>query len=196
MNSKIKENYQLNSILDIYEAGSNQTTDTALNYYINHNVIPDGVILSDKVIPVNGMHSIKNALLYDKNTSIENLEYSPLYSYSYYNLKPNSYNFYKLISAKDIDYENAYLKYAHLSNNYNEPIDYYELSAKEQTNTINEIEKTNSSYIFDREITSHINNSYDLLNIVDYLLLKFKGLNFLMEVIKNQRTILKQINEQ
>lgn len=193
MNNTINENYQLNSILDIYEGNSNQNTNTALDYYINHNVIPNGIVFSDKISPVGGMHAITNTYYYEKNNEFANSEFTPLLAYSYFKLDSNSRNFYKLISAKDIDFENAYLKYATQIHGYKEPIEYYELNYVEGNNSITKEEKSESSYIFNREITSHINNSYDLLNVVDYLLNRVNALNFLMRMIKEQKVVTNKI---
>lgn len=207
-NIKINEDYQLNSIIDIYQ-GNNQNKATALDYYINHNIIKNGIVLSDKVSPVNGMHSIKNTYQYaDPNeydsthelpsNTIYNDFYPLLSSYSYFNTTYSSKDLYKLISAKDIDFENAYLKYANQTHNYHEPINYYDLKYDivydDITNSYSYIytenEVNNSEYIFDREISPYINNSYDLLNIVDYLFNRVNALNFLMREIKNQKAVI------
>lgn len=207
-NIKINEDYQLNSIIDIYQ-GNNQNKASALNYYINHNIIKNGIALSDKVSPVNGMHSIKNTYQFvDPNeydsthelpsNNIYNDFYPLLSSYSYFNTTHTSKDLYKLISAKDIDFENAYLKYANQTHNYHEPINYYdlryEINYDETTNSYSYIysekEVNDSQYVFDREISPYINNSYDLLNIVDYLLNRVNALNFLMRKIKDQKAVI------
>ena len=206
-NITIKEDYQLNSILDIYQ-GNNQSKATALDYYINHNIIKNGVVLSDKVSPINGMHSIKNTYQYtdpneydsthefNSNTLYNNF-YPLLSSYSYFNTNYGSKDLYKLISAKDIDFENAYLKYANQMHDYHEPINYYELKNEwdeiSHTYVFSENEINDSQYIFDREISPYINNSYDLLNVVDFLLNRVNALNFLMRVIKDQKAVINTI---
>ena len=199
MNNNIKETYQLNSILDIYEGRKhNQTTASAAQYYINHNTIPDGIVFSDKASPVNGMHKISNAYYYIENndydcvdTSTNHLDQRP-YSRFYPLLMTddNKYNEnnYKLLSAKDIDFENAYLKYANITHKYNDPIEYHELSINSDGGIEANLKKT-YDFIFGREITPYINNSYDLLNIVDFLLNRINCLNFLMDVIKTQKNI-------
>ena len=207
-NIKIKEDYQLNSILDIYQ-GNNQNKATALDYYTNHNIIKNGIVLPDKVSPVNGMHSIKNTYQFtDPNeydsthelpsNNLYNDFYPLLSTYSYFNILYNSKDLYKLISAKDIDFENAYLKYANQTHNYHEPMNYYELKYEvkydEMSNSysyiFSENEINDSQYIFDREISPYINNSYDLLNIVDFLLNRVNALNCLMRKIKDQKAVI------
>lgn len=193
--NNIFENYQLNSILDIY-GGNKQNIDTATQYYIMHNNIPNGIVLSDKVVPVNNMHSISNTYYYyeDNDYDIKNMDYPDPRPYSKYCplliSYENSYYIkdkYKLISAKDIDYENAYLKYANQTHNYNEPISYYTLS--KNNDIISVEENTTYDYIFGREITPYINHTYDLLNIIDFLFNRVNCLNFLLDVIKKQKNI-------
>ena len=116
--NNIKNQYQLNAILDIYNGHSNfQTTNSALQYYIDHNSIPNSVELSDKVKPVNSMHKISYAHYYtDDNKYDYELNFYPLLLS--YHIPEYVTNNYKLISAKDIDFENAYLKYAEPSYDY------------------------------------------------------------------------------
>ena len=194
MNNEIQETWQLNSILDLYEGkNNNQTVNTAKNYYINHNSIKNGVILSDKMTPVNGMHKISNAYYYyDNNDYLIDDPYSNKPYSKFYPIllnDPDNYveNNYKILSGKDIDFENAYLKYANQTHDYHAPLEYYELSIND--GKIQHKEIINEDYIFDREITPYINNTYDLLNIVDYLCNRINCLNFLLDVIKEQKSI-------
>jgi len=214
MNNVIQDTWQLNSILDLYNGReNNQNINTAKEYYINHNTIQDGIELSTKISPANGMHKISNAYYYYpgndfrmKNTiSLENYipysKYYPLlisydlsndpsflsytYDLSYCHYNPE--NYYKLISAKDIDFENAYLKYAAQTPDYHAPLKYHEYMMVDDEPQW--IEQTNDTYIFNREITPYINNTYDLLNIVDYLCNRVNCLNFLLKVVKEQKVV-------
>jgi len=194
-NISIKEDYQLNSILDIYQA-VNQTKQTALDYYINHNIIKNGIVLSDKISPINGMHSIKNTYQYDiENNYDEAFSFYPLLTYSYFNTSSEGKNFYKLISAKDIDYENAYLKYATQIHDYHEPIKYYDLELSYDMSYYTGNEISESTYIFDREVSPYINNTYDLLNVVDYLCNRINALNFLMDKIKKEKVVINTVKK-
>lgn len=194
MDNTITEKYQLNSILDIYGGKENgQTINTANKYYINHNIVNNGIVLADKIIPVNNMHKISNAYIYDQNNSYDNIsnynnEFNKFYPLlinkeNYYSTKNN----YKLISAKDIDFENAYLKYATIQTHFNEPLSYYDLSINSNGEIVAE-QKFSYSY-FDREISPYINNSYDLLNIIDYLFNRINNLNNLLKIVKEQKNI-------
>lgn len=194
-NISIKEDYQLNSILDIYQA-VNQTKQTALDYYINHNIIKNGIVLSDKISPINGMHSIKNTYQYNvENNYDEAFSFYPLLTHSYFNTSSEGKNFYKLISAKDIDYENAYLKYATQIHDYHEPIKYYDLELSYDMSYYTGNEISESTYIFDREISPYINNTYDLLNVVDYLCNRINALNFLMDKIKKEKVVINTVKK-
>ena len=188
MNNNISENYQLNSILDIYNGRDNgNTTNNAFQYYIDHNSIPNGITVSDKLIPINGIHKISYANYYDKNNDFNTTyNYYPLLINIENNIATN--NNYKLISFKDIDFENAYLKYANQKQPYNEGINYYELHINDDNQVVPEIQTT-YTYVFGREISPYINNSYDLLNIVDYLLNRVNCLNFLLDIVKKQKNI-------
>jgi len=195
MDNIIKDKYQLNSILDIYGGReNNQTVNSAAQYYINHNSILNGVELSDKIIPINGIHKISNSYYYvedndyDSNMGSNNLfnKFYPILSTYDTNYNENNY---KLMSAKDIDFENAYLKYAQPSYDYDEPISYYQLSIDENSNLEIEECTTGYTYSFGRGVTSYINHTYDLLNTIDYLLNRVNCLNFLISVIKEQKNI-------
>ena len=194
MDNKIKDKYQLNSILDIYGGNeNNQTIESVAQYYINHNSIPNGVELSDRIVPVGGIHAISNTYYYVENNDYdgkgENQKYRKFYPLlSSYNTNYIENN-YKLISAKDIDFENAYLKYAQPSYDYDEPITYHHLSIDNQGNLQVEECNTGDAYSFNRGISQYINNTYDLLNIVDYLLNRVNCLNFLIEIVKEQKNV-------
>ena len=198
MNNKL-EKYQLNSILAIYDGyKNNQTTETAAQYYITHNSIPNGVVLSDKMVPVNGLHTISYAYYYVEDNDYDTTDnMSKPYSHYYPLLLSyeNQYveNNYKLISAKDIDFENAHLKYANQKQKYNEPFEYHEVTIN-SNNVIEAIPKTCSTYIFGREISPYVNNSYDLLNIIDYLFNRFNCLSYVLNIIKGQKNVM-QINK-
>lgn len=201
MNNTIKETWQLNSILDIYNGKeNNQNIGSAEKYYLEHNSIPNGVILSDKITPINGIHKISNAYYYfEENDYLvkpeENnrLPYSKFYpiliTYDTNHIENN----YKLLSAKDIDYENAYLKYAKQKHNYHDPIEFYELSL-DQNGQLSPNHQIDYTYVFDREITPYINNSYDLLNVVDYLFNRINCLSYLLNIIKDQKNISDNLN--
>ena len=198
MDNIIKDKYQLNTILDIYGGrDNNQTTYNAFQYYINHNNLPNSVQLSDRVIPVNGMHAITNTYYYfpgnnygDELGGNSDSPYCYFYPILSYNFEDNVINNnYKLISAKDIDFENAYLKYAKPSYNYDDPISYYDLSLDDNGKLVVKECNTGYTYSFNRDISPYINNSYDLLNIVDYLLNRVNCLNFLIEIIKEQKNV-------
>ena len=93
------------------------------------------------------------------------------------------------MNIQNIDFENAYLKYAKPSYNYDEPISYYDLSLDDNGKLVVKECNTGYTYSFNRDISPYINNSYDLLNIVDYLLNRVNCLNFLIEIIKEQKNV-------
>ena len=194
MNNETLDTWQLNSILDLYGGKDNgQNINTAKEYYINHNSIKNGVVLSDKMTPVNGMHKISNAYYYYDNNDYHindpnsNKPYSKFYPILLNDENNYVENNYKILSGKDIDFENAYLKYANQTHDYHSPIQYHELSIT--NGVLHAEEKTNEDYIFDREIIPYVNNTYDLLNIVDYLCNRVNCLNFLLDVIKEQKNV-------
>lgn len=196
------DNYQKASILQIY--GDNINTNQlslAENYYIQHSTILNGIEVADKITPINSAHSINNII--DESTfntiNKDNLSYTPLLVKNYHK---NVDKLYKLISAKDIDYENAYLKYvSNQISEYKNPITYLELIPIKENDKIVDfdiIEKQTYSYLFTRGITSYMNNTYDFVNILDYLLNRYNALKFLMTTIRAQRDLVdtKKLNEQ
>ena len=108
--------------------------------------------------------------------------------------------YFKILNEKDIDWENAYLKY---SGDYQtcEPekkIEYVELSTTLNGDKIqlNSTPKENNEYLFKRGITSYVNSTYELLNIIDYLLARIKALYFLYDVVKNQSIVMNNYKDQ
>lgn len=185
---------QKHSICDIY--GNQKYIDNAENFYQNHNVILGGIEIGDKLSTVNNIHNIQGSYvdyesdIYFKkpNEYPNDFEYTPLMSIPetlYIN------NNHKLISSKDIDYENAYLKYAaNQISEYKNPISYTDMYMDENTHELVINSYTTSSYIFDREITPYINNTYDLINIVDYLFNRVNCFYFLLGYVKKQNNLL------
>lgn len=185
---------QKHSICDIY--GNQRYIDNAENFYQNHNIILGGIEIGDKLCTVNNIHNIQCSYVdYESDENFKrtheypkDLENTPLMSIPetlYIN------NNYKLISAKDIDYENAYLKYAsNQISEYREGITYTDMNIDEETNELVINTYTTYSYIFNREITPYINNTYDLINIVDYLFNRVNCFYFLLGYIKKQNNLL------
>lgn len=109
--------------------------------------------------------------------------------------------YFKLLNEKDIDWENAYLRY---SGNYQtcdpeNPIEYKELSTilNDDIVELKSIDKsTGNEYLFKRGISSYINSSYELLNVIDYLLSRIKTLYFMYNVVKNQSIAMNNYKDQ
>ena len=55
-------------------------------------------------------------------------------------------------------------------------------------------ETMTEEFNFDREVSPYISNTYDLLNIIDYLLYKIKAIYFILKVVKDQYTTLSALN--
>ena len=189
--------YQKACINDIYGTGNPDFIDNADMFYKTHNVIKNGIELSSKISPINNVHNISYTYInYESSFDLIPKPYQYKENFSFYPLMsiPETLfinNNYKLLSAKDIDYENAYLKYANEQiSEFRNPISYTDVYIDDETKLPVVSNQTTDSYIFNREITPYINNTYDLLNIVDYLFNRISCFYFLLEKIKNQHSLL------
>lgn len=189
--------YQKACINDIYGTGNDNFINNADVFYKTHNVIKNGIELSSNISPINNVHGISYTYInYTSSFDNVNKPYQYKENFKFYPLMsiPETLyinNNYKLLSAKDIDYENAYLKYAaYQISDYKLPVSYTDVHIDQETNLPVINSYTTDEYIFNREISPYINNTYDLLNIVDYLLNRVNCFYFLLDKIKNQHTLL------
>ena len=188
-------NYQKATINDIYGDGNPEFINNADFFYKTHNVIKEGIELSDKVGTVNKMHAINSSYINYTSSSGNLRPHEYQSNFDFYPLMSTqetiyTNNNYKILSAKDIDFENAYLKYAkNQESEYKNPIEYDVLYLDDNRDPVSE-KHTTDEFIFDREITPYINNTYDLVNIIDYLLNRMSCFYFLIDKIKDQRNIL------
>ena len=159
-------NYQKATINDIYGNGKSEFIENADFFYKTHNVIKEGIELSNKIGTVNNMHAINTAYINYQSPigTLKPYEYQDNFNfYPLMSIPETIYinNNYKIISAKDIDFENAYLKYAvNQESEYKNPIEYDELYLNSDNEPVAE-KHTTDEFIFDREITPYINNTYD-----------------------------------
>lgn len=191
------ENYQSNVIKQIYGDDvinqNNVSVNEVENYYQFNAQYNDCIESPDLLTIVSSYHGFtENSLSGIRNESVpaENINKIGIPS----TVVNNHLAYFKLLNDKDIDWENAYLRY---SGNFQtcdpeKPIEYLEFTA--QTGEDNMVhltstkKTTGNDYIFDRGLCSYINNTYDLMNIIDYLFIRLKALKFLFNVVKEQHT--------
>lgn len=159
------------------------------NIYLNSFQVPD------QLANINGCHGLSNHIrnIMDpvtKQISNSDNDYTtPLIKVTEIDsksLEDINISYHKLIMGKDIDWENAYLRYAPISyENVNQPITYFDIDP-DTGNKINE--GINNSYLYYSNIPTYINNTYDLFTIIDYLLQKLQALQFIFEKVKSQRS--------
>lgn len=107
-------------------------------------------------------------------------------------------HYYKLLNEKEINWENAYLPNLHFEGFDLNNIDYKEFEI-DKSNINNPILNVTSaptkSYHFDNNLPNNINNTYDLIQIINYLLLRIKALKFLLRTIVKQKNTIQEYNK-
>ena len=192
--------YQKNSIKSIYGKGTLDNLST-LNekiideyYKYHHRINANGIEIPDKIYTINSYHgnsSYSYIADYNKENTIMDFKNYPEISLSKYK------NFYKLLKAKDIDWDNAYLKYLGIQKNYDQPITYYVVD--DNTGEVIDTPYFCYDYIFNNELCSNsytINSTYELINIIDYLFTRFNALHFELNNVKGQRDAKKNAQDQ
>ena len=94
---------------------------------------------------------------------------------------------YKPLKAKDIDWDNAYLKYLSVQKDYDQPIMYQNIDM--ETGKLETQKHYTSEYIFNKGLCNSdykINFTYELVNVIDYLIIKYNSLKFEMNNLKKQ----------
>lgn len=179
------ERYQYNSIKSIYGKGTldnlSTITETIIDEYYkyNHRINSNGIQFPDKIDSINSYHGISSYTYISQIIDSENYPKVSLQKYK---------NLYKILKAKDIDWDNAYLKYLSIQKNYNEPIAYQVFD--KENGKIDETTYFCYDYIFDRELCNNtytINSTYELINVIDYLFTRYNALRFELNNVKGQR---------
>lgn len=181
--------WKLNSIKSIY--GDNilkQSKPSELdieNYYVNSLIYKDSIFVGDSLNPLNGNHSFTNptteASENQNNAKISKDIYDKMYSY------------YKIVNSKDIDWGNAYLYYAtKQDDSIYKHFSYQKINP--DTGKVYPISYICSTYIYDRPITSNINNSYELINTLDYVMNRLNAVRFMVNVVLDQRDEINRYN--
>jgi hypothetical protein len=179
------ERYQYNSIKSIYGKGTldnlSTITETIIDEYYkyNHRINSNGIQFPDKIDSINSYHGISSYTYISQIIDSENYPKVSLQKYK---------NLYKILKAKDIDWDNAYLKYLSIQKNYNEPIAYQVFD--KESGKIDETTYFCYDYIFDRELCNNtymINSTYELINVIDYLFTRYNALRFELNNVKGQR---------
>ena len=189
--SFFKYPYQSNVIKQIYGdkfINNKYTTTTDVEYYYQYNSKYNNCIeVPDLLTIVSSYHGFTSYPLFvDRATCLPQDISKIRFPESIY--KEHS-AYFKLVNDKDIDWDNAYLRYSgdYQTCNPEQPIEYSEFVVqKGNDNNIQLItnDKTSNEYIFSRGLCSYINNTYELMNIIDYLFIRLKTLKFLFNVVK------------
>lgn len=181
------EKYQKNAIKSIYGNGTLDNlltvSDAAIkNFYeYTHRINSNGIEVTDKICTVNSYHGFSS---YTVNVN-DDAEIYPLISY-------NNYKYlYKLLNAKDIDWDNAYLRYLSVQDYdqpYNEAFSYSIINP--ETGKVFDTTYFCYDYVFDKYLCNNsytINSTYELLNIIDYLFTRYNTLKFALKNVLSQR---------
>ena len=179
------ENYKYNIIESIYLSDySNMSNKDIDNYYkFNEDIFVDGIEVPDTVTSNYNHHAFSTYI----STNINSVTDKPKIDESKYNKYKD---YYKLIKAKDLYWDNAYLPnlYNQLDD-YDKPFSYTRIN--KTTGQMNDYSEENSDYIFNRGLYENnnmkINNTYELLNIIDYLFTRYNMLKFELNILKEQK---------
>lgn len=183
---------------DEYVNSSNVSDDLVERYYKTDNLYLDAFQIPDMLTNINSYHGFskniskvgEDTLHYYTSNNINKISYiSPTIDPSDIDIDEINNSYHKIIMGKDLDWENAYLRYVPSSFNTQEnPITYWDIDP----NTGLEVNKgVCTSYLYYSNIPTYINHTYDLYAIVDYLLTKVKALKFALSYIKSQHENMK-----
>lgn len=190
--------YQINSIKKIY--GNNSWIDNnivnnsdVINFYEKNYNFDKSVELPDKMCAQGGNHALTKYPL--KQQRLASLDDSLSYQISYIAISANvikdTLSYYKLINSKDVNWENAYLPaLSHIQKLEIGDVSYIDIQIKNIDNaeTIELDNKTKKTvnFTFGKQIKNGVSNTYELLNIIDYLLYKINAIYFMLNIVKNQ----------
>lgn len=178
------DNYQYNAIKAIYgkDTITNLVTNSDIDnfYKYNHRINANGINIHDKVCINNNYHAFSSYIESNDN-SPNNYPRMSINEYEKYK------DLYKPLKGKDIDWDNAYLKYLSVQKDYDQPITYKNIDMN--TGSLEQTEHYNHDYIFNKGLSESnykINSTYELINIIDYLIIKYHSLKFEMNNLKQQ----------
>ena len=196
-------NYQANAIKKIYGKDSwinndNTTIDDVIKFYTANHEFSNTIEVPDMIKTQSGIHGLTKYPL--KKTRTEDLDSENTYEISYIKINEDIINakiaYYKLLMSKDIEWEKAYMPSFNNIKKLNlGEVDYEKLSIEYEDGKPKIASETmTEEFNFDREVSPYISNTYDLLNIIDYLLYKIKAIYFILKVVKDQYTTLSALN--
>ena len=187
--------YQINTIKEVYGNYINDqkyvTKSEILNYYNYNSNFKNCIESPDLLTIVSSYHGFTDyPLTVNRNENISNKDISKIRISE--EIIKSHLSYFKIINEKDIDWENAYLKYSgnYQTDELERPIEYKQLIANLNSDNKYELDaidkNTFNSYLFTRGLPSYIANTYDIFNIIDYLFVKLNALKFLLKVVKEQ----------
>jgi len=198
------DKYKANAIKAIYwedpDDNTNISTNEIYDYYVNDILSENAIEVPDRITNQENVHQLsKNHAHDDDYSSLVGDVITSLVSTKEEHDKHSSY--YKILDSRDIDWDNALLKYSEEYNeNSNElnggkkprlvdPIQYKKLTIDEINSKIVIENDTTSDYVLDHGIYKRINSTHELLAIIDYLLLRVKALYFELDKVKIQHQV-------
>ena len=189
-----------------YENSINLSDDIIEHYYKTDNIYLNAFQVPDQMSNINACHGLSKNIRTNPNipsgqigTDSSNIFVTPIVDNNYngpLHMDINEVNtsYHKIFMGKDIDWENAYLRYAPIAYNIlNEPIHYYEIDPN-TGQIIEGSEGYSHDYIYNTNIPTYINNTYDLYTIIDFLLLKVKSLRYALNIVIKENAHIKEYN--
>lgn len=182
--------YQINSIKtifghDTYIDNDDVSEADIINFYKENMNFYNSIEIPDMLKNMCSRHALtKNSLIGDRNN-----ETDTRISINR-DIANQNKSLYKLLREKDINWENAYLPNLEFEDFNLKKIEYNKFTVNTNTSpaTIDKelIEDTTFANSNDM-VPKRIYNTYDLLKVIDYLFLRLKALNLLLNQIKEQK---------
>lgn len=195
---------------DEYSNADGLSPEIIERYYKADNIYLNAFQVPDQLTNINSYHGFSKNITkvgesfvhYFPDSSITYT--TPLIDASEIDVDEINSSYHKILMGKDIDWDNAYLRYSPLSFKEQEkPIIYWDIDPNTGQKKVIGVdpetgeditEETTSSYMFYSDIPTYVNHTYDLYAIIDYLLLKIKALQFMLAKVKSQRENMETYN--
>ncbi len=185
------ENWQSEAIKQIYGNSiinkQGITSSEVEKFYIQSEIYQNAVQIPDKLIPYYNNHAIQKPT---NEASDVNLNTAQV-TYQLMNAL-NLTSYYKIIDGRDIIWNNAYLRYTAKQSDCSNNIEYQRIN--EETGRPFPNSYYESGYIYKDKIPAYINSSYNLFHTLDYIMNKCKMVDFMINVVKEQRLSMNKYN--
>lgn len=187
--------YNIEAIKSIYkdDTPDNSNNDYIEENYLNNHIYFNAFQVPDKIVGLNGVHT------FSRNRSNGEIgSHSSINSSIMNKHMPYAYN--QILLSKDIDWDNAYLRYMDTSSiKSNQPFTYHLLNDEGKTiqeNVKEEYEQWTEDEGEKQFPSQYIKSTNDLMNVLDYLFDRYNRLHTLMNIVTTQNEIINSKTQQ